>query len=129
MQCNADIKTFAAEVTFLDIYKGKNLIRNLTERYHLEALGLYNVSNFGDEVMCYSNVKEGESYILFMTNFEGALSAKYDDIFGAAADYNVKNEAQVLQALGELFDRFHRPHRKSLRFSVLQGLIIFCTVL
>ena len=59
------------------------------------------MSNFGDEVMCYSNVQEGESYILFMTNFEGALSAKYDDIFGAAADYNVKNEAQVLQALGK----------------------------
>ena len=51
--------------------------------------------------MCYSNVQEGESYILFMTNFEGALSAKYDDIFGAVADYNEKNEAQVLQALGE----------------------------
>ena len=59
------------------------------------------MSNFGDEVMCYSNVQEGESYILFTTNFEGALSAKYDDIFGAAADYNEKNEAQVLQALGE----------------------------
>ena len=59
------------------------------------------MSNFGDEVMCYSNVQEGESYILFMTNFEGTLSAKYDDIFGAAADYNVKNEAQVLQALGK----------------------------
>ena len=51
--------------------------------------------------MCYSNVQEGESYILFMTNFEGALSAKYDDIFGAASDYNDKNEAQVLQTLGE----------------------------
>ena len=113
MRCNTDIKTFSAEVNFLDIYKGKNLIRNLTERYHLGIAGLYNVSNFGDEVMCYSKVQEGESYILFITNFEGALSAKYDDIFGAAADYNVKNEAQVLQALGK-FDRFHRPDRRLL---------------
>ena len=86
----------------MEIYKGSNIIHNLTERYHLESRGLYNVSNFGDEVMCYSNVQEGESYILFMTNFEGALSAKYDDIFGAAAGYNDRNEAQVLEALGEL---------------------------
>ena len=59
------------------------------------------MSNFGDEIMCYSNIQEGESYILLMTNFEGKLSAKYDDIFGAAADFNEKNQAQVLQALGK----------------------------
>ena len=63
--------------------------------------GLYNVSNFGDEIMCYSNVQEGEPYILFMTNFEGQLSAKYDDIFGATADYNEKNEAKIFEAVGE----------------------------
>ena len=51
--------------------------------------------------MCYSNIQEGEAYILFMTDFEGKLSAKYDDIFGAASDYNEKNQAQVLQALGK----------------------------
>ena len=51
--------------------------------------------------MCYSNIQERETYILFMTNFEGKLSAKYDDIFGAAAHYNEKNKAQVLEALGK----------------------------
>ena len=62
---------------------------------------VYNVSNFGDSVMCYSHVQEGESYVLFLTDFEAALSAKYDDIFGAAAAYNAKNDAEVLAALGE----------------------------
>ena len=62
---------------------------------------VFNVSNFGDKAMCYADVTQGELYVLFLTVFEGRLSAKYDDIFGAAADYTEDNEKQVLDYLGE----------------------------
>jgi hypothetical protein len=62
---------------------------------------VYNVSNFGDKAMCYADVTAGETYLFFLTLYEGRLSAKYDDIFGAAADYNDENEKQVLDYLGE----------------------------
>jgi hypothetical protein len=68
---------------------------------HYVTNNVYNVSNFGDKAMCYADVTAGESYLLFLTLYEGRLSAKYDDIFGAAADYNDENEKQVLDYLGE----------------------------
>ena len=62
---------------------------------------VYNVSNFGDKTMCYADVTEGDTYLLFLTIFGGRLSAKYDDLFGAAADYDDENEAEILAAIGE----------------------------
>ena len=125
-----DVDTYSAEVSLLEIYKGKELVQNLSLDDQLDAsyeydydkesnreisgdfdtgysnlqknTQLYNISNFGDEIMCYSDVTVGESYILFLTNFEGSLSARYDDIFGAATAYNDKHETEVLQSLGKI---------------------------
>ena len=129
-EIRTDVDTYSAEVSLLEIYKGKELVQNLSSDDHLEAdysydkdgesdkeidtqfdteyanvgihAKLYNISNFGDEIMCYSDVTAGESYILFLTDFEGSLSARYDDIFGAATAYNEKHEAEVLQSLGKM---------------------------
>ena len=62
---------------------------------------LHNISNFGDKSMCYADVEEGQVYLLFLTTFQGRLSAKYDDIFGAASEHTDESEEEVLTALGE----------------------------
>ena len=51
--------------------------------------------------MCYADVEAGQVYLLFLTTFQGRLSAKYDDIFGAASEHTDENEEEVLTALGE----------------------------
>ncbi len=63
--------------------------------------GIHNVSNLGDRALCYSDVTSQERYILFLAIFNQGLSAKYDDLFGAAVDFSQENENQVLQALGK----------------------------
>ena len=60
-----------------------------------------NVTNLGDKTLCYADVTAGERYVLFLTPFQGRLSAKYDDLFGAAADLTRDSERQVLDYLGE----------------------------
>ncbi|KAK6182721.1 hypothetical protein SNE40_010341 [Patella caerulea] len=88
--------TYTAEVKVLDVYKGDELMRNIsTSEYKV-----YNVSNFGDKTMCYADLTEGAKYILFLTIYNGRMSAKYDDIFGAASDFSTDNEQQVLEYLG-----------------------------
>ena len=52
--------------------------------------------------MCYADVIAGQEYILFMTLYDGGLSAKYDDIFGAAAELSEENEDQVMDYLGKI---------------------------
>lgn len=81
----------------------------------------YHISNFGDSVMCYSDVAPHETYLLFLTEFEGALSARYDDIFGAAAAFNDKNELEVLASLGE--SRFHVLQNHPCYLSLLFSLV------
>ena len=40
-------------------------------------------------------------YIVFATEFNGALSAKYDDLFGAAEEFTDAAEREILTALGK----------------------------
>jgi len=61
---------------------------------------LYNISNFGDTNACYANVVAGDSLAFFLTLFQGRLSAKYDDLFGAVAHWTPDNEREILRALG-----------------------------
>lgn len=61
-----------------------------------------NISNFGDKGLCYSDVKTSKHYILFLTTFRGGLSARYDDLFGAAVPWDRENEMSVYQAIGWL---------------------------
>ena len=82
------------------VLKGGELLDDI-ERAPGSRRNVYNVSNFGDKTMCYADVAEGETYLLFLTLFGGRLSAKYDDLFGAAADYDDESEAEILAAIGE----------------------------
>jgi len=65
---------------------------------------LYNISNFGETSSCYASVQSGDRRVFFLTLFRGRLSAQYDDLFGAVADWSADNERDILHALG----RFHR---------------------
>jgi len=62
---------------------------------------LYNISNFGDTASCYASVETGHERVFFLTLYEGRLSAQYDDLFGAVADWTSDNERQILHALGQ----------------------------
>lgn len=93
--------TYSAEVRLFTVHKGVGLVREVQQRIGGTGSMVFNVSNFGDKASCYADVTKGELYVLFLTVFEGRLSAKYDDIFGAAADYTQENEKQVLDYLGE----------------------------
>ena len=91
-------ETYSSEVKILDVYKGNNLLRKIpVTRIHHKH---YNISNFGDRKMCYADVMEGESYILFLTTYKDRLSAKYDDIFGAATKFTEYNVREVLDQVG-----------------------------
>ncbi|KAK3607618.1 hypothetical protein CHS0354_034669 [Potamilus streckersoni] len=91
-------QTYYAEVEILQVYKGVELLGQIL--VNAQNRRLSNVTNFGDKKMCYADVMEGERYILFLTTYKQRLSAKYDDIFGAAAEYTQYNVRQVIAQLG-----------------------------
>ena len=64
---------------------------------------MINITNFGTRVACYSDVSEGESYVMFLTPYQESLSAKYDDIFGATASADDGVVEEILFAMG-MFD-------------------------
>ena len=72
---------------------------------------VYNISNFGDSNACYADVHRGDELVFFLTLFDGKLSAKYDDLFGAVAERTADNEHEILRALGRF--TFTRPFRLS----------------
>ena len=63
---------------------------------------LYNISNFGDRNACYADVDAADARVFFLTLFDGRLSAHYDDLFGAVADWTADSEQEILHALGQL---------------------------
>ncbi|KAL5010137.1 hypothetical protein ScPMuIL_012442 [Solemya velum] len=97
-QYRSEAQTYFAEINILETYKGDDWLRKIS--HFSNMAGVYNVSNFGEKLMCYADVMAGESYILFLTEFKGRLSAKYDDIFGAAAPYTEYNERAIFDELG-----------------------------
>lgn len=95
-----EVGTYSAEVELRTIHKGADLVLEV-QRASGQDGHVFNISNFGDKAMCYADVNAGDYYILFLTVFQNRLSAKYDDIFGAVADYTQENEQEVLDYLGE----------------------------
>lgn len=93
--------TYSAEISTIRVHKGQDLLEAVS------SVGgdrnVYNMSNFGDKVMCYADIDDGGTYLFFATTYDGRLSAKYDDIFGAATVYSEDMENDILEALGELF--------------------------
>ncbi|PVD35983.1 hypothetical protein C0Q70_02953 [Pomacea canaliculata] len=93
-----EVGTYSAEVELRTIHKGADLVLEV-QRASGQDGHVFNISNFGDKAMCYADVNAGDYYILFLTVFQNRLSAKYDDIFGAVADYTQENEQEVLDYL------------------------------
>ncbi|CAH1774937.1 unnamed protein product [Owenia fusiformis] len=90
--------TYSIEFQIANVLKGKKMLETI--KIDPKLPNVYNISNFGDRIMCYADVNPGDNHILFLTTFGGRLSAKYDDIFGAAGAYNLQNEEYVLETLG-----------------------------
>ncbi|KAI0228321.1 hypothetical protein LSAT2_021197 [Lamellibrachia satsuma] len=93
-----EARTYTATFRIFSVLKGGDLLDTI-DREPGSRRNVFNVSNFGDKTMCYADVVDGESYLLFLTLFGGRLSAKYDDLFGAAADYDDDSEAEILAAI------------------------------
>lgn len=112
--------TYTAEVRVLTVHKGAQLIQDvLSKAGGLATASVFNISNFGDKAMCYADVRHGEMYIFFLTVFRNRLSAKYDDVFGAAAEFSEENERQVLDYLGKsLTPSLHNRFLKFLKTSL-----------
>ena len=89
--------TYSANILVLSILKGQTL---LEESLPILPGQNVNVTNFGLSSACYSDVVINENYVLFLTLFHKRLSAKYDDIFGAATLYSPELKEEVLQGLG-----------------------------
>lgn len=90
--------TYSAKIELVTVYKGQELVDNLTS----VAKNTFVISNFGDKKMCYADIQENEMYILFLTVYKRRLSAKYDDIFGAATELTKPREEEILTHLGTL---------------------------
>ena len=99
-----EANTYVAEFYIVHVIKGRDVIDNLPGSGHYG--NVYNVSNFGDRVMCYADVDATQTYLLFLTLYQNSLSAKYDDIFGAAEDFSIDKEDLALDATGELSFQF-----------------------
>ena len=99
----ARANTYTAEVAIVRVLRGQHLLADIPAISDDEygERRVYNVSNFGDKIMCYADVDEGATYVLFVTTYDGRLSAKYDDIFGAATRYNDDAENEALEAQGK----------------------------
>ncbi|XP_061178253.1 protein kinase C-binding protein NELL2-like [Saccostrea echinata] len=88
--------TYSAKIELITIYKGQQLVEKLTP----VSKNTFVISNFGDKKMCYADISEDEIYILFLTIYKERLSAKYDDIFGAATELTKTKEEEILTQLG-----------------------------
>lgn len=97
-QFRTEANTYTATIKLFEVYKGRKLLRNIPGDKQLP--NVYNISNFGDRKMCYADVLDGKNYILFLTTYKQRLSAKYDDIFGAAITLTEKNAQEVLDQVG-----------------------------
>jgi len=62
------------------------------------------VTQFGDKAQCVSPVSPQKYYIVFAEMRANQLVAKYDDLFGAAADWTQQSEERVWSGVGK-FER------------------------
>lgn len=97
--------TYKADVAILSVYKGEQKLKTVdaklkTLRTTTNQYPVYSISNFGDKISCYADIQTGEAYVFFLTIFQGHLSGKYDDIFGAALQMSDEVDSQILQILG-----------------------------
>lgn len=60
-----------------------------------------NVTGFGDKSKCHGTVAPQKYYIIFCELRGNELVAKFDDIFGATADWSEKNEERVWHGVGK----------------------------
>jgi hypothetical protein len=61
-----------------------------------------NVTQFGDKSQCFSPVSPQKYYIVFAEMRANQLVAKYDDLFGATADWTQQSEERVWSGVGKL---------------------------
>jgi hypothetical protein len=60
-----------------------------------------NVTQFGDKAQCFSPVAPQNYYIVFAEMRANQLVAKYDDLFGAAANWSLESEERVWSGVGK----------------------------
>lgn len=60
-----------------------------------------NVTRFGDKAQCFPPVEPQTNYIVFAEMHADRLVAKYDDLFGATAEWSQQSETRVWAGVGE----------------------------
>ena len=65
-----------------------------------------NVTRFGDKPQCFAPVSPQKYYIVFAEIRANLLVAKYDELFGAAADWTQQSEERVWSAVGKFWTLF-----------------------
>lgn len=102
---------YSAEVRVDEVYKGYPFFNKATA-LSLSDPGdkVYLIRGFGSRERCLAEVTQGKKYIIFLTAVpvtggredEGVrLIARYDDIFGAAVEFDSEQERKIHNVVGK----------------------------
>ncbi|XP_022085420.1 uncharacterized protein LOC110976450 isoform X2 [Acanthaster planci] len=103
---------YSAEVAVNEVYKGYPYFHKVSSLTGEEADGpakVYLIEGFGSRDRCRAEVQPNEKYIMFLTavpmtsgrETDGMrLIARYDDIFGAAVEFDDEQEKKVHRVVG-----------------------------
>ena len=59
------------------------------------------MTHFGDKSQCFPPVSQQNYYIVFAEMHGNDVVAKYDDLFGAAAEWSLESEERVWSGVGK----------------------------
>lgn len=60
-----------------------------------------NVTGFGDKSACHPTVAPQKYYVIFCERRSDGLVAKFDDVFGAAAEWSERTEERIWSGVGK----------------------------
>lgn len=97
---------YSVQFWMINIYKGSESVAALLNLdpgsggvFNLRDRRI-NVTGFGDKSNCHGTVAPQKYYIIFCEMRGNELVAKFDDLFGATADWSEKNEERVWHGIG-----------------------------
>ncbi len=103
---------YSAEVRVDEVYKGYPFFNQATALPSYSDPGdkVYLIRGFGSRERCLAQVMQGKKYIIFLTAVpvtggreeDGVrLIARYDDIFGAAVEFDAEQERKIHNVVGK----------------------------
>lgn len=73
-----------------------------------------NVTGFGDKSGCHPTVAPQKYYVIFCERRSDGLVAKFDDVFGAAAEWSERTEERIWSGVG----KFANPPDRAAMFNI-----------